>query len=500
MRTFSKSKLLSYRQCPKRLWLEIHHPELRVDSSATQASFTVGHKVGEIAQRLYDPTGQGQVINAQVEGFSEAFSRTMELLASSQPIFEAGFKAGGALAFADVLLPVQDAGQRAWRMVEVKSSTSVKDYHRDDTAIQAFVARTAGVPLVSIALARIDSTWVYPGEGNYEGLLVEDDLTEQAFGRQSEVQTWIAEAQTIAKRTTEPEIRTGSQCGDPYECGFLTYCQGQESQPEFPVNWLPRIQASALKAHIATNGVLDMREIPDDLLNERQRSVKLHTLAGSTYFDEVGAGNELSSCKFPMHFLDFETIQFAVPIWKGTRPYQQIPFQFSLHRLSQTGKLDKKSFLDISGDDPSRAFAEALIDTCGSDGTIYVYNAGFETARIRELAKRFSKLSEDLLSINERVVDLLPIARQYYYHPSQHGSWSIKKVLPAIAPQLRYDDLEGVQDGSMAMNVFLEAIAPSTTGSRRKQIEIQLTNYCSLDTYAMFKLWQFFSGRADVGI
>lgn len=500
MRTLSKSKLLAYRQCPKRLWLEIHHPELRADSASTQASFVVGYQVGEIAQKLYDPKGKGHLINPQVEGFESAFARSKELLSSSQPIFEAGFKAAGALAFADVMLPVRKANQRAWRMVEVKSSTCVKDYHRDDTAVQAFIARTAGVPLVGIALAHIDSSWVYPGNGDYSGLLVENDLTQEAFDRGDEVRGWIAEAQAIAAKRKEPKQGTGKHCGDPYECGFLGYCQGQEPQSEYPVHWLPRIQTKALKSHIDEQGVIDLRHVPDDLLSERQLRVKVHTLADTVYFDGKSSAADLAGHKLPAYFLDFETIQFAVPIWKGTRPYQQIPFQFSLHRLGRNGKLESKAFLDLSGNDPSKAFAETLIATCGTSGPVFVYNAGFETARIRELGDRFPKLKKSLLAISDRVVDLLRVAEQHYYHPSQQGSWSIKKVLPAIAPELNYADLDGVQDGGMAMDAFLEAIASGTEPGRKAQIEEQLLKYCGLDTYAMVRLWQFFSGRSDMEV
>ena len=157
--------------------------------------------------------------------------------------------------------------------------------------------------------------------------------------------------------------------------------------------------------------------------------------------------------------MDFETIQFAIPIWKDTRPYQQSPFQFSVHRLSPAAKVDHLSFLDLSGDDPSSRFAEALIAACGKRGPVFVYNAGFETARINELAERFPRLKQPMLAINARVVDLLKVAEQYYYHPSQEGSWSLKKVLPSIAPDLSYDKLVGVQDGGMAMNAYLEAIS-----------------------------------------
>lgn len=498
MRNLSKSKLIAFRQCPKRLWLEVHRPELREDSAATKASFIVGNTVGDIANQVYDPSGKGVLLNAQRDGFGEVFKRSSELLNSSQPIFEAGFAIEGALAFADVMLPIKRGGKRVWRMVEVKSSTSVKDYHRDDTAIQSFIARNAGVPLASIALAHIDSDWMYPGDGDYSGLLKECDLTEEAFGREDEVSEWIATAHKTVAKKAEPKIGTGDQCSTPFDCGFLAYCQSQEPQAVYPVRWLPSIRANALKEHIAANPALDLRDTPDDLLNELQKRVKSHTLSGEIYFDAESAAEALKGYKLPAYFLDFETIQFAVPIWKGTRPYQQIPFQFSLHRLGRTGKLDAKAFLDLSGNDPSRYFAEGLIEVCGNTGSIYVYNAGFEGARISELATRFRKLSPALLAIKERLVDLHPITKANYYHPSQQGSWSIKAVLPAVAPDLSYDALAGVQNGGMAMEAYLEAIHPDTTAERKEEIEQQLLAYCGLDTFAMVRLWQFLAGRNDM--
>jgi len=266
MRNLSKSKLIAYRQCPKRLWLETHHPELREDSAAIQASFKVGNTVGDIARQLYDTAGKGVLLDAQRDGFDAVFNRSTELLASTQPIFEAGFAANGALAFADIMLPGKRAGKRVWRMVEVKSSTKVKDYHRDDAAIQAYIARSAGVPLASIALAHIDSDWIYPGDENYLGLLKECDLTQEAFNRDDEVKEWIAAAHKTAARKAEPKIGTGEQCSSPFDCGFLNYCQSKEPQAEYPVHWLPSIRANALKEHIAENPTLDLRDTPDDLL------------------------------------------------------------------------------------------------------------------------------------------------------------------------------------------------------------------------------------------
>lgn len=495
MPNLSKSKLMAFRQCPKRLWLEIHRPDLREESPEAEARFEVGHQVGDLARRLYDPAGNGELIDAQAEGFEAAFDRTKTLLKSRQPIFEAGFEAGGALAFADIMLPIQRGGKRVWRMVEVKSSTSVKEYHRDDVAIQARVAMRAGVHLAAIALSHVDSGWTYLGDGDYRGLLVEKDLTEEAFGRGPEVDQWISDAKAVARKRTEPDIRTGPHCNDPFECPFLAYCQSQEPQATHPIGWLPGGLTKALKALIEQNGWIGMHEIPDEHLNDRQRRVKTSTISGEIFFDAEGAGGDLASHKFPAYFIDFETVQFAVPIWKGTRPYQQIPFQFSVHRLSRSGTLVQQEFLDLSGGDPSKAFAEALISACGERGPVFVYNAGFEKGRISELADRYPRLRPRLSAINERIVDLLPVVRDRFYHPSQQGSWSIKVVLPAIAPDLRYNALDGIQDGGMAMSGYLEAISPDTTRERKSRIESQLREYCRLDTFAMVRLWEYLTQR-----
>ena len=322
------------------------------------------------------------------------------------------------------------------------------------------------------------------------------DLTSEAFARAEEVKEWIAQAQSVCESPVEPAVAVGKQCDTPYPCGFYAHCNRNAPKAVSPINWLPYIGVKA--ETLAAQGVHEMEDVPDDMLNARQRRVKAHTLANTVYFDAAGAAADLAAYSLPAYFLDFETIQFAVPIWQGTRPYQFNTSQFSLHTLQETGQLDHTGFLDLSGGDPAIPLAQALIAACGTGGPVYVYNAGFETARINEMANRYPHLREALLAINARVVDLLPIARERYYHPSQQGSWSIKKVLPAVVPELRYDALDGVQDGGMAMDGFMEAIHPETTGDRKDQIEQQLLAYCKLDTYAMVRLWQVFAGRADL--
>jgi hypothetical protein len=498
MRNLSKSKLIAYQQCERRLWLEVHRPELRKDSEGAEARMAAGNELGALARSIYDPDGKGALVDPQKEGFGPALQRSKALLESSAPIFEAGFAAGGGLALADVMLPTRRNGRQYWRMVEVKSSTSVKDYHREDAAIQAYVAREAGVALDAIAVAHIDSDWVYPGTEDYHGLLVEEDLTEEATAKAGEVKEWIAAAQGIVAKNAEPEIATGRHCKDPFECGFLAHCRAGEPQAEYPVEWLPRLQKKSVQDFIETKAIRDIRDVPDEYLTDIQRRVKEQTLAGKPYFDRASAAAELSAHKLPAYFLDFETVQFTIPIWKGTRAYQQIPFQFSLHRLSRSGALEHRQFQEMSGEDPSEPFAQALIRECRGTGPIFVYNAGFESARIKELAERFRRLAPELEAIADRIVDLLPIARRHYYHPDQQGSWSIKSVLPVIAPDLRYDALEGVNNGALASAAYLEAIRPHTTLERREEVHRQLTDYCHLDTYALVRLWQSFSGRGDL--
>lgn len=494
----SKSKILAFRQCPKRLWLEVKNPALLKVSAATSAKFNVGFKVGAVAQSLYDPEQNGTFIDIKKEGFSQALARSQSLVDSTAPIFEAGFSANGVLAFADVMLPIEIDGKRLWNMIEVKSSTSVKDYHRDDIAVQSYVAQLSGFKLNSVSVAHIDSSWVYPGNEQYNGLLKAKDLTAEAFSRVAEVKLWVQQAQQVLAGN-EPNIDVGDQCNKPFECGFYAYCTRDHVKPEYPVTWLPRISSKKVKA-LAEQGIHDLRDVADNLLNKTQSRVKNHTRSNQAFFDQKSAQNALSKFALPAYFLDFETIMFAVPIWKGTRPYQQIPFQFSLHVLNERNELNHIEFLDLSGNDPAESFAETLVASCGKHGPVFVYNAGFENARIRELAERFPVLSEDLLAITKRVVDLLPIARDHYYHPSQHGSWSIKKVLPALVPDLNYANLQGVQDGGMAMSAFIEAIHSSTSNARKSEIEQQLLEYCKLDTYAMVKLWQVFSGRNDLAL
>lgn len=488
MQSLSKSKLMAFRQCPKRLWLEIHRKSLRVDSASAEANFAVGNQVDAVARQLYDMNNDARLID-RTAGTAQALVSSTAALKSAKPVFEAGFSAAGALAFADIMLPQGNGRKLGWRMVEVKAACSVKDCHHDDVAIQAYIALAAGVPLKAVAVAHIDNSWVYPGGKDYRGLLVEQDLSVEAFARSDDVKSWISDAQRVVAKRKEPAIKTGNQCNTPYPCAFFTYCQAQEPTPEHPASWLPNVRTDNLRALLGE--ATELADVPDEALNPLQLRVKTQTLANKVYFAKKNALADLSHHQGPYYFLDFETINFAVPIWRGTKPYQQIPFQFSLHRVGRNSKYVHHSFIDLSGKNPTKAIAEALIAACGTRGSIFAYGA-FEKTCIKNLAARLPKLRAPLLAIHARLVDVLEKARAHYYHPAQEGSWSIKKVLPCIAPELNYESLN-VQDGQMAMQAYAEAIAPETSKHRKAELEKQLFEYCKQDTLGLLHIWAYLS-------
>lgn len=498
MPNLTKSKIMAYRQCSKRLWLEIHKPELR-DDSGSKMEFASGSQVGAAARSYFDPKQKGIFIDIHALGHSEAIQYSAELLAKGEgPVFEAGIFAVGALAYADVMLPSRWDGKVHWRMIEVKSSTKVHDHFRDELAIQAFIASEAGISLTETSIAYINNAFTYPGfdyygEMEFGGLFNLLDITEETTERFEEVKEWIALAHEIAKQPAEPEVETGDHCYEPYTCPFCTYCNRHTVAPDFPLSSLPRLHHKR-RSSIEQSGIDDLRDVPEDMLNLLQQRVKECSASGQPYYNAEGAAAALRDHTYPAYFLDFETIGFAVPFWEMTRPYSQIPFQYSVHTIHSDGEMQHSEFLCLTSTDPSLACALQLIKDCGFQGPIFAYNAGFESGVIRKLAERFPELAPKLVGMIKRIVDLLPVVRNHYYHPSQHGSWSLKAVLPALCPEFSYDSLDGVNHGGMAQEAFLEAINPATTAVRKEQIQQQLRDYCKLDTFAMVRLWQVFKG------
>jgi hypothetical protein len=431
---------MAWRQCPKRLWLEINRPELVVYPPSTQRRFALGHELGAVARALRPG---GELIEPATLG--QALRDTARLLGrrGDLTLFEATFSHGGVLVRADVLL--REGGVA--RMIEVKSATEVKPYHIDDSAVQTWVVRGAGVPLERVALACIDRGFIYAGDGDYHGLLRETDITARVDELVAQLPDWIAGCQaTLADEMPGHGIWAG--CTNPFACPFIPFCS--EDPPEHPVALRPR--------------------------------------------GEVAAGRPPAAAPFPRSYLDFATIRHAVPVWAGTRPWERLPFAWSCHIERAPGELEHREFLDTSGEPPMRSCADTLIATLDAEGPIFVYGGRAHDVLVG-LSARFSDLQRPLATLTGRLVDLLSVAAAAWHPPAMKDSWSIQDVLPTVAPELDYADLGEVHDSTAAQIAYAEAVHPDTPSERADELAHGLLAYCALDTLALVRLRRFLSGE-----
>jgi len=479
----SKSKIMASLQCPKRVHLEINRPDLVQYSAAQEAVFAIGHEVGDIAIKLYGQ-GRGTYIDYQGGGFAPALAQTAELLDGlfTEPVFEATLQHDGVLVREDVLVP----GASGWHIIEVKASTSLKPQYTEDCAIQAWVHAGAGYPMERISLAHVDNQFIYGGNDDYAGLLLETDLTEAVRELLPSVPLWVERARAAAEGP-EPDVPVGAHCYSPYECPFIHYCW--PSGTKYPVQGL-KGSKKKLGALVAS-GYTDIREVPAEAL-ETEPHLRIRRVTREGQAEVLPSGGEfVRALAYPRYFLDFETVGPPVPIWAGTRPYQAIPFQWSCHVQSADGSLSHDEFLDLSGADPTRACAEALLDALGDAGPILIYT-NYERVIIKGMAERCPDLAPALEALLERLVDLAPVTRQAYYHPDMLGSWSLKAVLPTMDVNIDYSALDGVSEGTEASAAYLEAINPETVPGERERIRAELLEYCALDTLALVELAAFF--------
>jgi hypothetical protein len=282
----------------------------------------------------------------------------------------------------------------------------------------------------------------------------------------------------------EPQRHVDGHCNNPFPCEFKAYCERQDG--DYPVSWLPNAAKAVQILH--ANAIYDIRGIPAGMLtSETHIRVRRVTINGRAELDD-DAAMVLTKLEYPRYYLDFEAINLAIPRWNNTRPNQQYPFQWSCHIQHEDGSVEHKEFLDVSGLDPRRAFAESLIAASGNSGPVIVYNQQFERGIIKGLAALFEDLSGQLQAINQRIFDLLPVMRKYYYHPDMKGSWSIKNVLSCLVPELRYSDLGDVQNGLMAQSAYLDITGGRLSTEQTDSLQTDMLEYCGLDTYAMLAI------------
>jgi CRISPR/Cas system-associated exonuclease Cas4 (RecB family) len=485
-RRFSKSRLKDALDCSKKVYLQTYHKDRAETSADTEASFKTGNDVGDIAKEIYGTPDAFEIefrypMSKMVEETSDLIDQGFR-----DPIFEATFQHEGVLVRVDLLLPDGDG----WRAVEVKSSKSVKDDHEIDCAIQLWVMRGAGLKVNSMALGYIDGDWVYQGDGNYSGLLIEKDLTARAAALEIDVIALLAKA-TEAVSGEMPDVPVGFHCEDPYACAFAAVCWPRETK--YPIR---NIGGNREKIFDWVNrGLKDVRDIPkSEITAARQQRVHRITCDGNAETIQ-GAKEELEALGYPRYHLDFETAMPGIPIFKGSKPYKTHAVQWSIHVDDGTGdglleNTEHYEFLDLSGEPPMRPLAEALIENLGDSGPVFMWHH-YERDVIRELIRLFPDLEPKLQAIVDRLHDLKKIVERHYYHPDMKGSFSIKDVAPVMAPHMDYANLSGINEGSGAAQGYVEAVHPNTTPERKAELEEQLLRYCKFDTEAMVEIARF---------
>lgn len=474
----SKSRITLFEQCPRRLWLSVHRPELAEVSANTRAAFAHGHQIGALACELL-PHG---IMVDDANGLGAALDQTATLLATGvdRPLFEATFVHEGVLIRADLMLPTGNG----WHIAEVKNTTGVKDYHRGDLATQLWVMRGAGVKVTSASIRHIDRSFVLTRAGDYAGLFADTFIAaeiEPLIAGRGEV---VAAARELLLGE-EPVREVGAHCDTPFACSFKSWCgRDLPPGPEWPVSLLPDSAGKKVAAKLLASGVADLMSAPPDAMTSPKLArVHAATLSGVAHHDAAAIAAETAGWAYPRTFLDFETIQFAIPRWVGTRPFEQVTFQYSAHIEQAEGSVSRRAFLSIDGSDPRRACAEHLVGL-PAEGAVIAWNASFERSCLVGLAALFPDLAPALTSLASRLVDLLPVTRRHYYHRDMRGSWSLKAVLPTLGVP-GYDDLGEVRTGTDAQAGYLEAIDPATSDERREALRVALLAYCERDTEAM---------------
>jgi predicted RecB family nuclease len=478
----SKSKFVAGCQCLKRLYLQVHEPELAAEpDAAAGAIIEQGREVGILARQMF-PGG----VEVRSEGsLDQAIRATRELVANREvpAIFEGTFEHGGVLVRVDILHRRRDS---RWRLIEVKSTTDVKDHHVGDVAIQHRVVRRSGIDLASSCLAHVNREYIYEGGCiDPHRFFSVKNLTRQVERLQPELTVQLRSEFRVLAMPEAPNIPAGRHCSNPFTCEFFHHCN--PPIPEDHILRLPRIHASTV-AKLVALGVHSIHDIPEDYpLTGRLRRACGSVQTGKPWFSpELKDG--LKGLKYPLYFMDFETINPCIPRFSGMRPYDQLPFQWSVHLQTQPGAdPEHHEFLATDASDPRPAFSSALCNALGDCGSIVVYHQQFESQRLSDLASWLPEFSSRITKIQRRLWDLLPIVRDHVYHPAFGGSYSLKSVLPALVPEMTYEGME-VADGQDAGLAWESLIRDGLDQVERDRIRKALSEYCGQDTLALVRL------------
>ncbi len=478
----SKSSFIRGLQCPKSLFLyKNFYKERDAISPQQQALFSRGTDVGVLARQLF-PGGVDASPSSPFK-YQESVKQTQKLIdEGASIIYEAAFIFEKTLIAIDLL--VKKEGQ--WKAYEVKSSTRISPTYLLDASLQFYVMTGCGIHLQDISIININTEYIRKGKLEMDLLFKMTSVKNEALKNQQYIKENISRLLDVAMDTRQPETPIGTHCFNPYPCDFMGTCW-----KKIPENSVLNLSGTAKEELFAlyNSGIKTIEEIPADLnLNEQLKlqvdSLKLNRMI----IDRPGIKKFLDTLKYPLFFLDFETIMPAVPFFEGTHPYQHIPFQYSMHfKESASSNLLHYDFLAEAGLDPRRPFIEQLIKDTAVPGDILTYNASFERSILNSLKKEFPQFSDEIDYITYRIKDLMfPFEQKLIYHPRMKGSHSIKNVLPALVEDLNYDSLK-IGSGSIAMSAF-EQLQNETDLFKIADARDALKAYCEMDTYAMVRI------------
>jgi hypothetical protein len=470
----SKSKYLNGLQCPRYLWIACNDPDkIPEPDAATQNIFEQGHLVGKLAKKLF-PEG----IDIPTEDFMGNIAMTKELLHERKPLFEAGVLSDRLYSRVDVLNPT---GKDEWDIIEVKSSTSVKEVNLHDVSFQKVCCEDSGLKIRRCFLMHINNEYVKNGDIDPEKLFVTEEITAEVSAVYDKVPGRISEMLDVIARPECPDIAIGPQCNSPYDCPLTECWDG------LPKHNIFTLYHGGRKSHeLYSTGILNITDIPGGYkLSDKQRIQLKCVLSGEPYLDKRAVSQFLSTLEYPLHFLDFETFSTAIPFYDGTRPYQNIPFQFSLHVLgAKESEPEHYAFLAEGNSDPRPGLLARLHKLIGDNGSILAYNKSFEQKVLSELAVAFPEYAGWVDDVISRLVDLIvPFRSFHYYHPLQKGSASLKSVLPAITSQ-GYDGMTIVK-GDDASLAFLRITFKDISPEEAERVRADLLTYCKMDTEGM---------------
>ena len=480
--TISKSKYMAGVQCLKRLYWQVHEPELggSVPDAAAIAIMERGREVGKLARQLF--AGGVEVPFCDTE---QAIRITRELIANPDvpAIFEAAFENGGVFVRVDILHRRRD---NRWRLIEVKSTADLKEQHLDDVAIQCRVASRSGLDLASSCLAHVNRNYVFQGGTiDVRRFFKIRNLTRRVERLLPKLTFQLRSEHRVLAMPNPPAIPPGPHCTNPVTCEFFDRCN--LPLPDDHIGYLPRLHASAAE-ELEEMGVESIHDIPEDFsLTDRQRIACTSVQTGEPWFS-AELGKELGSLKYPLYFMDFESINPAIPRFSGMRPFDQLPFQWSIHVQRQPeAETEHYEFLATDSGDPRREFITSLCSALGKTGSIVVYNQQFESQRLAELANWLPEYAGRIKRIQPRLWDLLPVVRNHVYHPAFAGSYSLKAVLPALGTEMSYKGMAVAsgQDAGLAWETLKRGALNQVESDR---IEKALLDYCGLDTLALVRL------------